>query len=366
MITCNTCIMNSTCLGINFDKSGRCNFCKDFEIKNNFELINRDKNSLNSLISKIKDYRKKNNNDYDCIVGLSGGIDSSYTLVKAVECGLRPLAVHLDNGWNSELAQNNIEKLIKELNVDFYTHVVRWTEFKGLMQSLFDADVIDIELLTDNAMLAINYQMAKKFRTPFILAGTNSSTEGMKMPKNMNWFKFDKKNILSINSKFTNTKISTYPIMGIFDLIRYIAYDRIKWINFLDFFEYNKYSAEDELSQKFQFKKYKNKHYESVFTRFYQGYLLPKKFNVDKRILHLSTLIISEQISRNEAIEEISKSPYPSDELLEEDINYFLKKMNWEKEQLEVYLNRAPRSHKEYPNNYLLFNFLLKIFKLIT
>ena len=186
------------------------------------------------------------------------------------------------------------------------------------------------------------------------------------MPKNMNWFKFDKKNILSINSKFTNTKISTYPIMGIFDLIRYVAYDRIKWINFLDFFEYNKYSAEDELSQKFQFKKYKNKHYESVFTRFYQGYLLPKKFNVDKRILHLSTLIISEQISRNDAIEEISKSPYPSDELLEEDINYFLKKMNWEKEQLEVYLNRAPRSHKEYPNNYLLFNFLLKIFKLIT
>ena len=357
--------MNSTCHGIEFDSFGRCNYCKDFEKKNKLELINRNKNSLSKLIEKIKEYRKKNKNDYDCIVGLSGGVDSSYTLVKAVECGLRPLAVHLDNGWNSELAQSNIEKLIKNLNIDFYTHVVRWSEFKGLMQSFFDADVIDIELLTDNAMLAVNYQMAKKFNIPFILAGTNSSTEGMKMPKNMNWIKFDKKNILSINSNFTNTKISTYPIIGILDLVRYIVINKIKWINFLDFFDYNKFSAENQLTQNFQFKKYQNKHYESIFTRFYQGYLLPQKFKIDKRILHLSTLIISKQITRNDALEEISKSPYPSSELLEDDTNYFLKKMNWTKYQLKSYLSRPSKSHREYSNNYLLFNFLLEIFKLI-
>ena len=272
----------------------------------------------------------------------------------------------MDNGWNSELAQNNIERLIKSLNVDFYTHVVRWSEYRNLMQSFFDADVIDVELLTDNAMLAINYQIAKDENIPFILSGTNASTEGMKMPKNMNWFKYDKKHIVSINKKFKNQKIVTYPIIGIFELIYFILIKKIKWVNFLDYFNYDKKKAEQELEIKYGFKRYKYKHYESVFTRFYQGYLLPKKFKIDKRILHLSTLIVTKQISREDALKEISKSPYPNEIEMKEDIEYFLKKMNWTEDDLNNYINRKPKSHYSYPNNRIIFEFLLKIYKKIN
>ena len=360
MKICKFCIMDSSCAGIFFNSAGRCNYCIDFEKK-----LTIKKKNLNNLINEIKKFRLKNKNEYDCVIGLSGGIDSSYTLLKAVECGLKPLAVHLDNGWNSELAQSNIEKLIKGLNVDFYTHVIKWNEFRNLMQSFFDSDVIDIEILTDNAMLALNYKMAKRIKSPFILAGTNSSTEGMNMPKNMNWFKFDKKNILAINSKFKKEKIITFPIIGIFDLIKYILIEKIKWISFLDYFDYNKTQAEDELNDKFGYERYKYKHYESVFTRFYQGFLLPKKFNVDKRKLHLSTLVVSKQINREKALSEIAMSPYPSKELLNEDKEYFIKKMKWTLEDLDIYLKRGIKKHDDYPNNFWLYKILIKIYKII-
>ena len=359
--------MDTTCQDISFNIEGRCNYCLEFEDK--LKKIKKKKKNdleLSKLIQKIKIHRENNKNKYDCVVGLSGGIDSSYTLLKVVESGLKPLVVHMDNGWNSELAQNNIERLIKSLNVDFYTHVVRWSEYRNLMQSFFDADVIDVELLTDNAMLAINYQIAKDENIPFILSGTNASTEGMKMPKNMNWFKYDKKHIVSINKKFKNQKIVTYPIIGIFELIYFILIKKIKWVNFLDYFNYDKKKAEQELEIKYGFKRYKYKHYESVFTRFYQGYLLPKKFKIDKRILHLSTLIVTKQISREDALKEISKSPYPNEIEMKEDIEYFLKKMNWTEDDLNNYINRKPKSHYSYPNNRIIFEFLLKNYKKIN
>ena len=365
MKICNFCVMDETCSDILFDENGRCNFCKEFEKKISINSINEkynDKN-LNVLLNEIKRYKLKKNNKYDCIVGLSGGIDSSYTLLKVVECGLKPLVVHMDNGWNSELAQNNIENLIKKLKVDYYTHVIRWSEYRNLMQSFFDSDVIDIELLADNAMLAVNYQIAKKNNIPFILGGTNSSTEGMKMPKNMNWFKFDKRNIKAINKKFINKSFESFPIIGIIDLIYFILIKRIKWINFLDYFLYDKSKAEKELEEKFEFKRYKYKHYESVFTRFYQGYILPKKFKLDKRILHLSTLIVTKQISRNEAVNELSKSTYESKIEMENDKNFFLKKMNWSINDLENYINRSPVSHYFYPNSRKIYEYLLKIYK---
>lgn len=354
---CQRCVMDLSAQDIYFNSSGICNYCIKFEKK--IQSEHKDKKKFQKLIQKIK----TNKNSYDCVIGLSGGVDSCFTLLKAVEVGIKPLVVHMDNGWNSELAQNNIEKIIKGLGVDYHTHVIKWSEYRNLMQSFFDSDVIDIELLTDNAMLAVNYQIAKKYNIPFILGGTNSSTEGMSMPRNMNWFKFDKKNIKAINKKFTNVKIETFPMIGIFDLIYFILIKKIKWINFLDFFDYDKKKAEDELERKFGFKRYKYKHYESVFTRFYQGYLLPKKFNIDKRILHLSTLIMTKQMTREDACKELNNSPYSSKIEMESDINYFLKKMKWEISDLNIYLKRKPKKHDDYPNNRKLFDFLLKIFK---
>lgn len=353
---CTFCVMNTTALGIKFDENGQCNYCKDFKKK---AELKKNKN-LDYLISRIKKDSKK----YDCIVGLSGGVDSSYTLVKVVELGLKPLAVHLDNGWNSELAQNNIENLVKSLNVDLYTYVIDWNEYKSMMNSFFDADVIDIELLMDNAMYSINYQMAKKENVKFILSGSNFSTEGMSMPKNMNWIKFDKKNIQSIIKTFGDHKIQSYPVIGVLDLIRYILLYNIKWVHFLDYFNYNKNEAINILKNEYKFKTYEYKHYESIFTRFYQGYILPKKFNIDKRILHLSTLIVTNQLSREEALKKLKLNPYSNDLELDEDKNYFLKKMNWSEKKLEEYLNRPPKPHTKFSNSKFVYKNLLKIYKL--
>ena len=278
---------------------------------------------------------------------------------------MKPLAVHLDNGWNSELAQNNIENLVKSLNVDLYTHVLDWNEYKSMMNSFFDADVIDIELLMDNAMYSLNYEIAKKENVKFILSGSNFSTEGMSMPKNMNWIKFDKKNIYSIVKNFGNYKIESYPAIGVFDLIRYILFYKIKWIHFLDYFDYRKSEAVDILKKKYRFKPYEYKHYESIFTRFYQGYILPKKFNIDKRILHLSTLIVTNQLLRDEALKKLELSPYSDNLQLNDDKSYFLKKMNWSEEKLEEYLKRPAISHAKYSNSKFIYDNLLKIYKLL-
>ena len=351
--------MNTSAEGIFFDKNNICNFCKDFEIKlKKSNLLNKNFNQL------LVDISKRKNSKYNCVIGLSGGVDSCYTLHKAVEVGLKPLVVHLDNGWNSELAQNNIENLIKKLNLDFFTYVIDWSEYRAMMEAFFKADVIDVELLMDNAMLATNYHQASKYNLDYILAGTNLTSEGMNMPKNMNWFKYDKKNILDIYKKFSNKKVNTFPIIGTFDLVYYLIIKNIKWISFLDYFEYNKFDAIEILKEKYGFKPYPYKHYESIFTRFYQGYLLPYKFGIDKRILHYSTLIISGQISREEALQNIqNKHAYPNDALLNEDKEYFLKKMNWNEQKLNDYLSRKPKKHDEYKTEKFVYQNLLKIYK---
>jgi hypothetical protein len=243
------------------------------------------------------------------------------------ELGLRPLTVHMDNGWDSELASHDIKNLVEKLKVDLFTYVIDWEEYRDLMQAFFDADVIDIELLYDNAMLAVNYQKANKYGIKYILAGYNKYTEGMRMPENWNWYKLDKKNIYSL-AKRNKVKIQTFPSIGTLEYIYYEFIKKIKIIPFLDYLPYyNKYEALDILQRNFNYKPYPYKHYESVFTRFYQGFLLIEKFGVDKRKVRLSSLIISGQITREQALEQMkSKYAYPSEEELKQDIEYFLKK----------------------------------------
>jgi len=176
--------MDISAADIFFDAKGICNFCTEFlREKSNiiFEDLKKKEEKLKYFIKKVKEEGKEKK--YDCIVGVSGGVDSSWTLAKVKELGLRPLVVHMDNGWNSELAQNNIANLVQNLQVDLYTHVINWNEYRELMQAFFEADVIDVELLYDNAMLAVNYQQANKYGVKYILSGSNSSTEGMRMPK---------------------------------------------------------------------------------------------------------------------------------------------------------------------------------------
>lgn len=358
---CNRCLMDTTAQGISFDDAGVCNFCSDFEAnvsKVVFESLDSKNKRLEEFVNRVKQNGK--GKPYDCIIGVSGGVDSSWTLVKAVELGLRPLAVHMDNGWNAELAQNNIANLINTLGVDLYTHVINWNEYKNLMQAFFDADVIDIELLYDNAMLAVNYSLAKKYGLNYILSGSNAATEGMSMPANWNWFKFDKKNIYSIAKKFGVTKLESFPAFGAIDYVYCEYVKKIKWIPFLDFLHYDKSRVLDTLERDYGYKRYPFKHYESVFTRFYQGYILPEKFNVDKRLMHLSSLIMSNQMERDVALDVCSGIAYESAEKLQEDKTYFLKKMGWTAQQLQDYLNRPEIPHSFYGSEKNIWDLMLK------
>jgi N-acetyl sugar amidotransferase len=345
--------MDTSAEGIVFDEHGQCNYCRVFmeELKSH-NLLSRDSMGaarLESLVERVR--RDGENSTYDCIVGVSGGVDSSWALVKAVELGLRPLAVHMDNGWDSELAVNNIANLIEKLNVDLFTYVVEWTEYRKLMQAFFDADVVDIELLYDNAMLAVCFQQAAKYRVKSILSGSNTSTEGLRMPKE--WAhgdKWDARNIVAISST-NGVKIKSFPLFSNLDWLKHHFLRRTTWIPFLDYLDYKKDDAITVLVEQFGYKPYPYKHYESVFTRFYQGFLLPEKFGVDKRRVHLSSLIITGQLTRDEALNSLTHIPYPNLDDLQRDKAFFLKKMNWSGEDLDAYLRRPRRSHSEWPTD---------------
>ena len=355
---CKRCIMDISASGIVFNKHGYCNYCEEFQSR--IASIGP-KKDLKKLIEDVKS--KKNKNGYDCIVGLSGGIDSSYVLYKAVELGLNPLAVHLDNGWNSELAVDNINKLITKLGVDLHTHVIDWEENKDLQNSMIKANVIDIEMLLDNAILALIFEMARKEKLPLILSGLNFSTEGMLMPKNWFWLKYDKRNIKDIQRKYGKIKIKTHKLISVIGFIVNRYFRNIQIVPFLDYLDYNKEVALKTLEKEIGFRRYGNKHYESIFTRFYQGFILPEKFGVDKRKLHLSTLIMTEQITREEGLKEIRKSPYASENDFKNDYSFVLKKLDISNEQFLDYMKEPETPHSFYKSEKFLWEFLNNIRK---
>jgi N-acetyl sugar amidotransferase len=356
--------MDETAQDIVFDDQGVCNYCATFLEKKAKHIAWDDDERhrrLGALIDMVR--RSGRGKRYDCIVGLSGGVDSSWSLVKAIELGLRPLAVHMDSGWNSELAQNNIANLVRTLGVDLYTHVIEWPEIRGLMEAFFAADVIDVEVLYDNAMQAVNYQQAAKYGLKFILAGTNIATEGVDIPRGWNWYKSDKRNIVGISRQFGGPKLRTFPAISTLAMARYILVNKIRWISFLDYLDYKKLDALEVLKRDYGYKPYPHKHYESVFTRFYQGYLQPYKFGVDKRKPHLSSLIMNGEISREEALRQAQGIAYPSEKDMESDRLYFIKKMGWSEEKFEDYMRRPEKPHDAYPSEAAFYRRLLSVYR---
>jgi len=354
---CTRCVMDSSVPQIQFDATGICNYCSKFVAEKSARPLDSRAARDVALAAMVEDVRRRGKGRrYDCVIGVSGGVDSSWVLVQAVRMGLRPLAVHMDNGWNSELAQNNIANLVRGLGLDLDTHVIDWREYRGLMQSFFDADVVDVELLYDNAMFAVNYRQAASVGVRHILGGMNHATEGMRMPPGWNWYKFDKRNIKSIARRFGGPRLQTFPVIGLIDRAWYQYCRGIHWVSALDFMDYSKHEALRVLQDEFGYKPYPYKHYESVFTRFYQGYILPRKFGIDKRMLHLSTLILNGQESREEALRLLAQIPYPSEADMEADRRYFVKKMGWTDAQLDTYIQRPPQSHALYGSSYGLLN----------
>jgi N-acetyl sugar amidotransferase len=339
--------MDNTDPDIFFDKDGVCNHCIEFDLK--FKLIPRVDYRESSLFWRIVEAIKASSKgqDFDCILGLSGGVDSSYLAHLCKEVHLKPLIVHFDNGWNTEYATRNIENLVNKLGFELYTYVINWEEFKELQLSYFRASVIDLEVPTDHLIFGALFSIAKKYRIKNILSGYNLTSEGI-MPRA--WLyehKFDRANMKSIHSSYGSGKIGNLPTLGLWDRIYYQKIYRFKQHHLLQSFLYNKIEAKRILVEKYDWKDYGGKHYESVFTRFYQGYFLPHKFCIDKRKAHLSTLICSGQMTREEAIDELRNPPYDLD-LQKQDRIYVCKKWGITLEEFDSIMNSPVRGHNEF------------------
>jgi len=311
------------------------------------------KEKLKSTIEHIK--RSGKGKEYDCIIGVSGGVDSTYLAYLVKKLGLRPLAIHLDNGWDSELAVDNIEKILKRLDVDLYTHVLDWEEFKELQLAFLRASVPDGEIPTDHAIFAILYKMAYKYGIKYIISGTNVRTEGI-MPRVWSDGHLDWKYIKHVNNLFGHKKLKSYPHLSLFSYFYFILLRRIKKVSILDYIDYDKSKVVSFLESELSWKNYGGKHYESIYTRFFQGHILVKKFAIDKRRGHLSTLICSGLATRDLALKEIEKDPYPSAEMLREDKEYFMKKLGLSNDDFEQIMALPLKYYTDYINNSSIIN----------
>src|SRR5450432_2154644 len=291
---------------IRFDQEGVCNYYYDYKIAEKKHVFTGEngERKLDELVKKIKqDGRGKR---YDCLIGLSGGVDSTYVAWLAKQHGLRPLAVHLDNGWNSELAVKNIENIINRLGIDLYTLVINWEEFKDIQLSYLRASVVDIEVASDHAIFSTMYKLAKEKRIGYIISGTNFVTEYI-MPPSWLYRKMDFANLKDIHKRYGTRPLKTYPTFSFRKHIYYSAVLKLRPVSILNYIPYKKEEAKTLLQKELDWKDYGGKHYESVFTKFFQSYILPIKFHIDKRKAHLSTLICSGQLSREEALYELDK-----------------------------------------------------------
>lgn len=352
---CTRCIMDDTVKGISFDENGVCTFCHIHdELEISFPIDNNSPKRLNEIINKIK--KDGRNKKYDCIVGVSGGKDSSYTLVKVVKLGLRPLVVHFDNGWNSDLAVQNIKNLCSLMNLDLHTHVADWEEFKDLQRSFLFASVPDGEVPTDWVITSVMHEIASKENVKYIIGGNTFRTEGTTP---LTWTYQDPKYITSIHKLFGSKRIKSFPIMGTWRFMYYSVIKRIRWVRLLYFIPYNENEAVEYLTNNFNWKNYGGKHFESTYTKFFQSYILTRKFNIDKRKLHFSALIRSNQMSRDEALQRILTDPYQQGE---EFIKYNLKKLDITDEQFEFLMSEKPKSFFDYPS---LYRYIVSLKKLL-
>lgn len=355
--------MDTTDPDIRFDENGISNYVDDFAtFMNSLPPPQIRKTVLEQRIAKIKAEGK--GKQYDCILGLSGGVDSSYLAYLSKEWGLRPLVVHFDNGWNSELAVHNIERIVSRLGFALATHVMNWEEFRDLQRSYFLASVVDIEVPTDNLIFGALFRLAAKHKVRTILSGTNYATEWL-MPPRWNYRKIDAVNIRAIQAKFGSRRLKDLPILGVWNQGRYALLNGIRTFAPLDLIDYSKAGAKKLLIDELGWRDYGGKHYESVFTRFYQGYVLPRKFGIDKRRAHLSNLILTGEISRSEALAELECPPY-NEELQKEDRLYVLKKLGFSENEFERIMSAMPVPHEFYGTDSRERERYLKIVSLLS
>jgi len=341
---CTRCVSDTTIPNIKFDAGGVCNFCRIHdELEQAHQLNDENRRRFEKLIARIK--REGRKKEYDCVVGVSGGRDSTYVLYNAIRLGLRPLAVHFDNGWNSEIAVSNIKQATTRLNVDLHTVVADWEEFKDLQKAFLKASVSDAEIPTDYAILSVLYKEAANAGTRYILNGHSFRTEGI-VP--LGWTYMDGRYVHSVHRKFGLMKIRSFPIMSMADLIYYTLVRRITFVNLLRYIEYDQKNAGEIMTQELGWQYYGGHHHENVYTHFFQSYLLPQKFKIDKRKIEYSALIRSGQMTREAALKEIEK-PY---EYNKEVVKYTISKLNLTQAQFDEIMSAPSRTFHDYATYY--------------
>ena len=343
---CARCVLPQSADPVGFDADGVCSFCRAFDSTWATNEKRRSEGELERILGLIKVAGA--GKMHDCIIGLSGGVDSSYLAHLAVSLGLRPLAIHLDNGWDSELAIGNISRLVNGLGLELETLVIDWREFRDLQIAYFRASVIDIEVLTDHAITAFAFDMARREGVKYILSGNNVATE-YGMPPGWYYNKQDLRNLKAIARRFGGPKLETFPTASGLRVLRE-QLRGLRSIDLLNLVDYNRADAIELLSREYGYRPYGAKHYESLFTRFYQAHVLPTKFGVDKREMHLSSLIRSGQMSREAALAELDKPLY-DDDTLREHATYVRKKLGFADEEWERIMAEPPKPHTAYPND---------------
>lgn len=351
---CTRTVLDDSIPGIAFDAEGVCNFARraEWRLKNEVFVGAEREARLDAWLTRMK--KAGQGRDYDCIIGVSGGVDSSYVAVKVKELGLRPLAIHLDNGWNSEIAVSNIEKIMRGLGIDLFTHVIDWEEFKDLQRSYFLASVMDLECVSDHAINTILLRLANKHGIHFVIIGTNVASESI-LPPAWGYDKRDGRNLHAIHRRFGKVKLDTYPSMKPAKLFYYLFLRRLMAVPILNYVDYNKTAAVEMLSEKLQWRPYARKHGENRFTRFFQEYYLPTKFGIDKRQAHFSSLIVAGEMTRDEALERLGQPLYTPEELKEE-FEYVAKKLDFGVEELVRVIAAPPKKHTDYGNAAWMFD----------
>ncbi|HUR58638.1 MAG TPA: N-acetyl sugar amidotransferase [Opitutaceae bacterium] len=346
---CTRCIMDSSDPEITFDAAGICSHCHRFETLHRPNWFPNEEGArrLARHVETIK--AEGRGRDYDCIIGLSGGVDSSYLALKVKELGLRPLVVHVDAGWNSELAVKNIEGLVKGLGYDLFTLVIDWEEMRDLQVALLRSGVPNQDAAQDHAFSAGLYRFATREKIRWVLSGNNCATEGI-LPSAWGYNAMDARHLRAIHRRFGRVPLRTFPLLSFFDLhVRIPILLGMKVLRPLDLMPYDKDAAKQELATRFGWRDYGAKHYESVWTKYFQGYWLPARFGYDKRRAHLSSLVVAGSLSRDEALAAMARPTYPPEEL-RHDRAFVAKKLGLSEDELEA-LRRAPlKTHRDYPN----------------
>lgn len=346
---CSNCVMDTTDAQIIFDEKGMCDHCVGFyrDILPNWHTDERGRAELMRMVDQIKAEGK--GRDFDCIIGMSGGIDSSYlTYIAKEQLGLRPLVFHVDAGWNSQIAVNNIERLIDTLGLDLFTTVIDWEEMRDLQLAYFKSGVPTIDTPQDHAFFATMYQFAEQHKVRHILTGANYSTECIRNPVEWMYYQSDSTQLRDIHRRFGTRPLKTYPITSILKhkvWLRYVK--RIQVVRPLNYVPYLKADAMRLLEEKFGWQPYPQKHFESRFTKFYESYWLPKKFGYDTRKVQFSSLIVTGQMTRAEALERLQQPAYDP-ETIQHDIEFVANKLQISVDELNQYLTGPNHSYHDY------------------